>query len=91
MGQIAAADGYYHAKEYSHALGRENFSEKADYESFINEQTALLLDDKIALVIDKIHQITPNSKVSHKSIIEYYTNNGKRMMYENLSNTRLCH
>lgn len=75
---------YYHAKEYLHTFGRENFSEKTDYESFIKEYTALLLDDKVALVIDNIHQIAPNSKAitSHKSLIEYYTNNSKRMMYK---------
>jgi len=75
---------FYHAKEYLHTFGKENFVEKADYEAFINEYTTLLLDDKVALVIDKIQQIVPPPKAieSHKSIIEYYSNNSKRMLYK---------
>lgn len=76
---------YYHAAEYIHDFSKVIWSDKEKRKDWSIAQTALLLEDKVASVIENITQIAVKSKVkalAKGKILTYYNNNHDRMLYK---------
>lgn len=74
---------YYHALEYLHDFAKDHWPRKASREEFISTCTAMLDQDRVAEVIDKVKQIEPleASEESRGKLLSYYQNNQHRMSY----------
>jgi len=75
---------YYHAVEYLHHFKDEAFSDKMIGKKWAEEQSDLLLDGAVKMVIKNISKIAEenNCRKAATSIINYYTSNINRMDYK---------
>lgn len=76
---------FYHAKEHLCDYAKDRFHDHEMMTSWIEAQTALLLDDRVEEVIEHIRSIPLHAKKeeaeSRRRLIGYYTTNLKRMRY----------
>lgn len=76
---------YYHAAEYIYNFSKVIWSDKVKREKWSTAQTALLLKDDVAIVIENINKIKVRGKVktaAKDKILSYYNNNHDRMLYK---------
>ena len=84
---------FFHAKEHLHGFADVYFRNKEEKENWTNQQSLLLLNDRVEQVIKNIEELPKIKKKSEekkrKILIKYYQTNRKRMMYKTFKNNGL--
>jgi hypothetical protein len=76
---------FYHAKQHLCQYADTAIRDKARKQKWLNDQTFLLLNDGIEIVIENIKEIkrgSGNARSEKKKILEYYSENKERMKYK---------
>jgi Uncharacterised protein family (UPF0236) len=76
---------YYHVCEHLHQFAKAIFSEEKQLKKWTDKQKELLLESKVTKVIANIKKLDSESKEA-LLLINYYTNNIKRMDYKTYKN-----
>jgi hypothetical protein len=80
--QAVSVLDFYHASEHLHAFVDCHFKEKHIGKEWAKKQKELLLESKVAMVIDNIKEIAGNDNKAAENLIAYYESNLLRMDYK---------
>ena len=77
---------FFHAKEHLHQYASLYFSEAINSKQWCEQQTELLLEDKIEQVLTNISNLPKSKNKKEKqardNLLNYYGENSKRMQYK---------